>query len=576
MPVNSKHMKKYTNKKAIIYCRVSSHDQIQGTSLDRQQDACLEYAEKMGLDKNQVKIYIEKGESATAANRTEFLKAIEFCREYKDKIEAFIVWKIDRFCRNPIDHFAVRAKLVQYGTTLHSVTESITNDPQGKLMEVMLAGFAEFENEIRKQRCEGGMQRKVEEGIWPWYPPIGYLHSKKLYNEKRKTRPDEPDPETFPIIQKGLKEFSKGKITLTKLTELYNQWGLKTRDGKKIIIQKVDWILNNKYYAGILVNSWTGKDCVGQHQPMITPDEFNRIQEIKKRNSNLKNIPHMRLHPDFPLRRFVRCSACHGKLTGCWRTGRSKKYAYYNCTNKECKMFGLSIPKKELESKFLVLLKEVTPKENFLKLFKEVVLDSWQTKHEIFKKEKDDYDKRLKILEKQKDKLTQMRMNNELTKEEYLNHKDGLENQLTSLRISSNEAEIDKLDIEAALSYCVQFAANIPRQWQDLTDIELKARLQKLVFKNGLEYNRAEGVFSTAELSPIFALNREISAKTNKTEVVRSHLVAGAGFEPATSRLWASRAARLLYPAVIKMIKMQDTNSKKIPITKSQNLIINE
>ena len=74
---------KNTPIKAIIYCRVSGKQQVEGTSLDRQQDACLEYAEKMGFKKYQVKIFIEKGESATAANRTEFLKEIgrASCRE---------------------------------------------------------------------------------------------------------------------------------------------------------------------------------------------------------------------------------------------------------------------------------------------------------------------------------------------------------------------------------------------------------------------------------------------------------------------------------------------------------------
>ncbi len=145
----------------IIYCRVSSQEQVSGTSLDTQSKACLEYAERNRVQV--LNIFIEKGESATAANRTEFLKALEYCR--KHKVQAFIVWKIDRFARNTTDHFAVSAKLKQHGTALHSVTEPISQDPQGRLMETLLAGFAEFENGIRKQRCTSGMQTKLSEGI---------------------------------------------------------------------------------------------------------------------------------------------------------------------------------------------------------------------------------------------------------------------------------------------------------------------------------------------------------------------------------------------------------------------------
>ena len=159
-------------KKGIIYVRVSSVDQTQGTSLDNQERACLEYAANSGIEV--VRTFIEKGESATAANRTEFLKALEFCRQNRGELDFFIVWKIDRFARNTTDHFSVRAKLTQYGITLQSVTEPITQDHIGKLMETFLAGYAEFENEVRKQRCTGGMQGRLREGIWCWWPPIGY------------------------------------------------------------------------------------------------------------------------------------------------------------------------------------------------------------------------------------------------------------------------------------------------------------------------------------------------------------------------------------------------------------------
>ena len=165
-------------KKGIIYVRVSSADQTQGTSLDSQERACREYAQKCGIEV--VQVFVERGESATAATRTEFIKALEFCRKNSGVVSSFIVWKIDRFARNTTDHFAVRAKLTQQGVTLLSVTEPITQDHIGKLMETFLAGYAEFENEVRKQRCTGGMQARLREGVWCWSPPIGYTNSKRI------------------------------------------------------------------------------------------------------------------------------------------------------------------------------------------------------------------------------------------------------------------------------------------------------------------------------------------------------------------------------------------------------------
>src|SRR3972149_304023 len=136
----------------IIYCRVSSLEQVQGTSLDNQRLSCLEYAKHKGI--HILEVFDEKGESATAADRTELLKALDYCRKNHDKVQAFIVWKLDRFARNTTDHFALQAQLRKYGTSLHSDPEPIGTDPMGKMMEAMLAGYAQFENDIRKQRCE--------------------------------------------------------------------------------------------------------------------------------------------------------------------------------------------------------------------------------------------------------------------------------------------------------------------------------------------------------------------------------------------------------------------------------------
>ena len=238
-------------KKGIIYVRVSDLGQVNGTSLDNQERACREYAGRNDIEI--VRVFVEKGESATAADRTEFLKALEFCRTNKGQVHAFIVWKVDRFARNATDHFAVRANLTKYGTNLFSVTEPITQDAMGKLMETFLAGYAEFENEVRKQRCTGGMRGRLRSGIWCWWPPLGYVNSKKI-KDRRKTMPDIPDEERFHHIQRGLKLYMAGNHTIEALTEESNNWGLRTRTGKPMRKQLWEQILKDKFYAGVITD----------------------------------------------------------------------------------------------------------------------------------------------------------------------------------------------------------------------------------------------------------------------------------------------------------------------------------
>src|SRR3990167_2876034 len=158
--------------KGIVYTRVSSDEQIKGTSLDFQEEICRNYCKDRGIEV--LAVFREEGASAKSADRKEFLRAIELCRKNKGKMEAFVVAKVDRFARNTEDNFFVRKRLLDYGVTLHSVTEPIGNSPTGKFVETVLAASSEFDNAIRKQRCTDGMLSRLKQGLWPWRPPIGY------------------------------------------------------------------------------------------------------------------------------------------------------------------------------------------------------------------------------------------------------------------------------------------------------------------------------------------------------------------------------------------------------------------
>src|SRR3984885_11137063 len=159
----------------VIYCRVSSKEQVEGTSLESQQAACREYARSKDI--RVLKVFVEQGESAKFADRSQLVDLIDYCRENKGQIQVLLVWKIDRFARNVADHFSMKGTLQKYGVRVVSVTEPIDSDPTGKLMEGVLASVAQFDNDIRAMRTVQGMQRRIQEGIFPWGPPIGYRSS---------------------------------------------------------------------------------------------------------------------------------------------------------------------------------------------------------------------------------------------------------------------------------------------------------------------------------------------------------------------------------------------------------------
>lgn len=489
--------------KGIIYVRVSSDEQVKGTSLENQDELCRAYCQSKGIEV--AEIFREEGASAKTAQRAEFLRAIEFCRKNKGKVDAFVVYKVDRFARNTEDHFYVRKTLLEYGVTLHSVTEPIGNNPAEKFIETVLAGSAEFDNAVRAQRCIDGMAARINQGIYPFKPPIGYICQHARKRGEKKNEPDKPDKQLFPIIQKVLKKFSTGFYTQTSLVQLLDDQELNKIRGLETRPQFVSRILGKhlKFYAGILVNPWTHEEIRGLHQPMITEEEYFKIRTILSgRPCNVKKI---KTNPHFPLRRTVKCGICGRPLTGSRSSGRGGKYYYYHCYNKQCSTYGKVISKTKLEEDFVGHLNLITPKQDFLDMLKTTVLQLWKEKDFLLEEEAQKYQKQLDVLLEKRKKIFEMREDGSYTPEEFRERKEEIDNTIMTTKISLDETRIDHFDIQGVLSYANKFISNLGRLWLDLANSQLM--FQKMVFPDGISYIRGKG-FGTCRLGLIYELNQ--------------------------------------------------------------------
>jgi len=478
----------------VIYCRVSTKEQVGGTSLASQREACLQYAASHGI--KIAKIFDEEGESAKFSDRTKLLSLIEHCRVQKN-VQALIVWKVDRFARNVEDHFAIKKELAKYGTFIHSVTEPITTDPVGKFTEVLLPAHAQFENEIRGDRAVRGMQRKVMEGLFPWKPPLGYLSA--LPAGQKKTVPDVPDPQRFRIIKEAWRLVLSGTYQKADIFRFLMNRNMTTRTGKPVSPRIVDEIFRNKYYAGILTDPWAQKDYVGKHEAIVTLEEFARVQEILRGRS--RSIPHIKEHSDFPLRGFVQCRGCAGPLTGSWSKGRSKRYGYYCCFSKTCSRYGKSIPRKLLHEDFHSLLKRYSVNPRLLTLIRKRMLQHLDTLHVKDRSVIEKHKTKVKELERENRELIQMRRRSLISDDEFIREHESLTQSIQSIQVTlagiASAHEFNGTHLDLILGFLVSLFEkwpNIPTHFQQ--------RFQKIMFGNGIVHEQ----FGTAKCSHIFRL----------------------------------------------------------------------
>ena len=74
------------------------------------------------------------------------------------RVHFVVVFNLTRFARDKYDHFGLRSLLQSLGISLRSATEPIEDTSTGKLMEGVLAAFAQFDNDCRSDRTRAGME----------------------------------------------------------------------------------------------------------------------------------------------------------------------------------------------------------------------------------------------------------------------------------------------------------------------------------------------------------------------------------------------------------------------------------
>ena len=99
----------------------------------------------------------KEGESAKSTDRSQLQNLLTYCRLNKGRVHFVVVFNLTRFARDKYDHFALRS-LHRLGISLRSDTEPIDDTSTGKLMEGVLAAFAQFDNDCRSDRTRAGMK----------------------------------------------------------------------------------------------------------------------------------------------------------------------------------------------------------------------------------------------------------------------------------------------------------------------------------------------------------------------------------------------------------------------------------
>jgi DNA invertase Pin-like site-specific DNA recombinase len=252
----------------------------------------------------------------------------------KGEADGILCWQINRLSRNPVDSGTIQWML-QNGLlkSIQTIDKEYLPEDNVLLFSVESGMANQFILDLRKNTMRG-MESKLQKGGSPSLARLGYLNDRL---EKTIVK----DPERFDQVKQMWMLMLTGTYSVRQILKIINEdWGFKTvqrkqRGGKPLSLSGLYSLFYSKFYAGII--EWGGHSYSGSHEPMVTMEQYQRVQELLGKNQG-KPRPKVYQHSFSGI---INCGECEARITVETKhkliktTGEVKRYDYYHCTGKK-------------------------------------------------------------------------------------------------------------------------------------------------------------------------------------------------------------------------------------------------
>lgn len=226
------------------YCRVSTDKEDQLNSLEAQKNFFLEYTDKRG--DNLVRLYADEGISGTKIkNRKQFLQMMEDA-EY-GLFDMVVVKDISRFARNTVDLLQNIRRLRELGIETQFLTANMTSMGNSEFVLTVFGALAQEESANTSKRVKFGKKINAEKGrvpniVFGYDKTIGDYFNLTINKDEAK------------VVQQIFSWYVIDGYGATKISNMLNDRGIKTKRDCKWSSNAICRILENELYTGKIVN----------------------------------------------------------------------------------------------------------------------------------------------------------------------------------------------------------------------------------------------------------------------------------------------------------------------------------
>ena len=329
--------------RAIVYVRVSTDAQERdGTSLDTQERACLEFARKPGWH---VVECIRDTASGFTLDRPGIPRLRQLLREGAGDV--VLAYAVDRLSRNQNQIGVLFDEVQQAGARLEFVTERFEDTAVGRFILAARAFVGEVEREKMAERTTRGKLERARSGRIPQAFGRGcYGYVYQPGSGRREIEPYQAE-----VVRRIFRRYAETR-SFDRVSYELNRDGITAFDGGRWYPVTVRRMVSNESYTGRLVyrrTRWVktrGPDGKIRRRQVERPAEehveisgaspriiddalWQRVQQILDDPERIARRPKPRY--EYPLRGRVKCLVCGSAMVGQTMDNRGHVYHYYCC-----------------------------------------------------------------------------------------------------------------------------------------------------------------------------------------------------------------------------------------------------
>lgn len=482
-------------KKCVIWTRVSTkYQEENGGSLDYQKTLCEKFAKREGLtiaDVGEHHGYFG-GSHESAKTPGKMVKQMISIVKKDVSIRYVLVSEFDRFSRSNGQAITILEELRSLGVIAKSAKTGFdTSTKEGFLMVRNTLNMAEWDNDNRADKFYTGRQHCYECGAYTGVLPRGYYREGKSLNSICYLN---EDGRLIGLAFKlKIRGYSNGEIL-----EALSSRGL------TITKQSLNHYFNNPFYAGKIRSSMLEGGMVdGKIEKAVSWEEWLEVQRIMTSRSG--KYKQKKRKENFPLTHYVTCADCGTRFTA--YSVKSKGKDYYKCNKIGCKN-NVSAP--EMHCKYKQLLYAYDLPMSLLLQYECIIRDMF-TKHTqesanqvtLLKKRLSEVDNDLKT-------CYMKYATDKLDNEAYTITTNELKRKKATIEAELERYSLDLSNLDTKINTVLVTCSKLGSLWES-GDLEIKRKIQDLVFPDGILWDRDIRNYRTDNRNAFFDLLDRLS-----------------------------------------------------------------